>query len=63
MIKNKVNPVAAEGTSSCERAGGRMERGERGGKEGWRRRREEGLEEKPHSEEKTVFAHLWGRKG
>lgn len=38
MIKNKVNPVAAEGTSSCE--GGRERRkGERGRREeekGWR---------------------------
>lgn len=61
MIKNKVNPVAAEGTSSCE---GERREGERGGGEGGRGREGgEELEEKPHSEEKTVFAHLSGRKG
>lgn len=43
MIKNKVNPVAAEGTSSCEWARGRKRQGgRRGGEERLRRRRRAG---------------------
>lgn len=57
MIKNKVNPTAAEGTSSCEGERGKAGKGsEEGGREG---RGGEGLEEKPHSDEKTCLLISW----
>lgn len=59
MIKNKVNPAAAEGTSSCEGAGGKKARGEtrEGGREESQRRRREATLRR-----EDVFAHLLGRK-